>query len=96
MVRQGATDKARAGADDGQSLDMEDSPDSCRGCRGTYRVVMALLVRGVLLVHAVVAVWLLVSLTGNTMMWCLLATIFLLVVETFFTLVKRGGRESKW
>ena len=94
MVKQGESEQTST--DDQQSVDMEEAADPCRGCLGTYRIVMALLVRGVLFVHATVAVWLLVSLTGKMLLWCLLATNLLLVAETLLTLLKRGGRESKW
>ncbi|KAK7112503.1 transmembrane protein 26-like [Littorina saxatilis] len=70
--------------------------DLCKAFQGKYRVAVAILVRLILLVHSVLAVWLVVSLTDRTWLWMLLGVNLLLVLETIFTLAKRGGRESKW
>ena len=82
---------------DGQSKDTEgDKAGSSKGCSTGYKVIMAVLVRGMLMLHAAAAVWLVVSLTSNTLLWCLLASSGLLVAEGIFSVVKRQGREARW
>ncbi|XP_076459154.1 transmembrane protein 26-like [Babylonia areolata] len=68
----------------------------CRACVGTYCVVTAVAVRALLLLHALLCVWLVVSLTHEPALWGLAVLGLLLVVDAVYIVVRRGGRESKW
>ena len=81
---------------DEQSIDVEGRGSLCSACHDTYRIIVAILVRCLLLVHSLAAVWLLVSLKNDNLLWILAAINVLLLIDTVYTVVKRKGRESKW
>ncbi|KAK7112504.1 transmembrane protein 26-like [Littorina saxatilis] len=78
------------------AVEVEDGDSLCAAFLTTYHVIVALLVRSLLLVHALVAVWLVVTLKKDNNLWALIAINVLLLAETYYTVVKRKGRESKW
>ena len=79
-----------------QSVEVEEAGSLCGTCVTTYRIIVAILVRCVLLVHSLTALWLLVSLKKDNVLWSLASINVLLLIDTVYTVVKRKGRESKW
>jgi hypothetical protein len=59
-------------------------------------VIKAMLVRIVLLVHSVLAVWRAVSIDNNQWMWLLALADVAIVTEALVTIIKRKGMEYKW
>ena len=58
--------------------------------------IFALAVRGVLVIHSLLVVWLATSLTGNKHYWLLAIAIVGMIIETLITFVKNKAKESKW
>ena len=79
-----------------QSVEVAGARSVCGACHATYRIIVAILVRCLLLVHSLTALWLLVSLKRDNVLWSLAAINVLLLIDTVYTVVKRKGRESKW
>ncbi|XP_076458666.1 transmembrane protein 26-like [Babylonia areolata] len=95
---QSSSEEAAGSSVDSDTLqeDMGRRGSPCSSCYGKWCVMVAVAVRLVLLVHATLAVWLVVSLTSRTALWALLAALLLMGVEGVFTVLKRGGHESRW
>ncbi|XP_062614238.1 transmembrane protein 26-like [Saccostrea cucullata] len=59
-------------------------------------IVKAFLVRVVLLVHSILAVWRAVSISNNTWLWLLAVADVAFIIEALITIIKRKGMEYKW
>lgn len=59
-------------------------------------IIKAILVRMVLLVHSVLAVWRAVSIESNQWMWLLAVADVAFITEALVTIIKRKGMEYKW
>ncbi|ESO87216.1 hypothetical protein LOTGIDRAFT_183655, partial [Lottia gigantea] len=64
--------------------------------KSILNVFWALFARGVLVIHAIITVWRVQDIVGNTLYWFLLFGISFLLYETLYTLAKNGGNEGKW
>ena len=75
------------------------SQDPREGCcwEGKYffDAFKAILVRQMFIVHAILAVWRVTTVT-NTIYWLLCVSLVLLLVETGVILLKRRGQEWSW
>ncbi|KAK6965517.1 hypothetical protein BgiMline_029540 [Biomphalaria glabrata] len=71
--------------------------NSCiKKTRRILSVVKALISRGLFVLHGLFCIWRVTVIKRNIIFWSLSGTIPLLVIETFFTLCKKKGREWKW
>ena len=68
----------------------------CSACHTTYHIIMALLVRLVLLVHALLAVWVSVTMTNNSSLWALSVLVVFIVMDAAYSAVRKKGKEGKW
>jgi hypothetical protein len=76
--------------------DITDGSSMRNACLTTYHITMAVFVRLVLLMHALLAILLLVSIKQDLRFWSVASLLVFLLIETGYCVTKRQGRESKW
>lgn len=64
--------------------------------RETFKVLAALFVRCLFVLHSILAVWRVVIALDDVWMWCLVVANIPLILETFMVVKFNGGNEWKW
>ena len=60
------------------------------------RVLKALTTRVIFAAHALFSIWQVVIITSSNSYWIMGVTLFCMLLEGIYTVVKRKGEESKW